>query len=388
MNAQEKFNGLRLKTARLYRGKTLDELAKDINVTKQAISQYENSDTIPESSKLFSLINVLRFPREYFFQEDTVSSETQTTYFRSLLGTHKKDRIAQIKKGEYIALLYDFLSEYIRFPQYNIPAIELPDNESNMDFDNIAKMIREYWNLGNEPVKDLVYQLEKSGIILTSLTATSKDIDAYSQKLKTENGNKYLIILTTDKEKRVRRQFSCAHELGHIILHNWNEDLESVSKAAFTEIENQANKFASAFLLPKDSFGLEVAKHPLALDYYIELKLKWNVSIAAMIIRARDLEIISYNQYQNLMRKYAYKGWKTCEPFDNELKTSNPTLLKSATKKILERKKWDGPTFIDMFSKKYNICLPKDEIEELLNLEKDTLKFNEQAEVIELPFKN
>ena len=62
MNTQENFNGQRLKTARLYRGKTLDELAKDINVTKQAISQYENSDTIPESSKLFSLINVLRFP--------------------------------------------------------------------------------------------------------------------------------------------------------------------------------------------------------------------------------------------------------------------------------------------------------------------------------------
>ena len=72
MNTKEKFNGQRLKNARLYRGKTLDELAKEINVTKQAISQYENSDTIPESSKLFSLINVLKFPREYFFQEDTV----------------------------------------------------------------------------------------------------------------------------------------------------------------------------------------------------------------------------------------------------------------------------------------------------------------------------
>ena len=195
MNTQEKFNGQRLKNARLYRGKTLDELAKDINVTKQAISQYENSDAIPESSKLFSLINVLKFPREYFFQEDTVFYETQTTYFRSLLGTHKKDRIAQIKKGEYIALLYDFLSEYVRFPQYNIPTIELPDDELNLDFDKIANCVREYWNLGNEPIRDLVYQLEKSGIILTSLTATSKDIDAYSQKLQTKNGNKYLIIL-------------------------------------------------------------------------------------------------------------------------------------------------------------------------------------------------
>lgn len=387
MNTQSKFNGLRLKNARLYRGKTLDELASDINVTKQAISQYENSEIIPEASKLFNIINVLKFPREYFFQKDIALTETQTTYFRSLLGTHKKDRIAQIKKGEYIAILYDFLSEYIRFPKYDIPSINIPQNEEHIDFDTIASELREYWRLGNEPIRDLVYQLEKSGIILTSLVSTSKNIDAYSQKLKTANGDKFLIVLTINKETRVRRQFSCAHELGHIILHNWNEDLETLSKAEFSEIEHQANKFASAFLLPKDSFGKDIAKHPLALEYYAELKLKWNASIGAMIIRARDLGVISLNQYQNLMRKYAYRGWKSHEPFDDELKTSNPTLLKSATKKVLEGKHWDGDMFIKMFSEKYNIELLKDEIEELLNLDDGLLKSNELAKVIELDFK-
>ncbi len=386
MIKQEKFNGSRLKLARLYRAKTLDELAEEINVSKQAISQYENSEIIPEYSKLFSLINILKFPREYFYQEDVVSTETQTTYFRSLLGTHKKDRIAQIKKGEYIALLYDFLSDYIRFPKYDIPVFDISDAE-DLDYDNIAENLRKYWELGLEPIKDIVYQLEKSGIILTSLNSTSKDIDAYSQKLKTENGNKYLIVLTTNKETRTRRQFSCAHELGHIILHNWNEDLETLSKSAFTKIENQANRFASAFLLPKKTFGADISKHPLALDYYVELKLKWNVSISAMLIRARDLNILSPNQYQNLIRKQAYRGWKTEEPYDKDLKTSTPTLLKSATQKILNGKKWDGEIFIKTFSDKYNLSLNKEEIDDLLDLDPEILKSKDVAQVIELSLK-
>ena len=36
------FNGKRLKSARQYRGLTVEELSQRINVSKQTISQYEN----------------------------------------------------------------------------------------------------------------------------------------------------------------------------------------------------------------------------------------------------------------------------------------------------------------------------------------------------------
>ncbi|MDD3236669.1 MAG: ImmA/IrrE family metallo-endopeptidase [Candidatus Gastranaerophilales bacterium] len=370
---KEKFNGNRLKAARLYRAMTLDELSKQIDVSKQAISQYENCEIIPEPSKIFKIMTVLGFPKDYFLQEDKMITETKATYFRSLLGTNKKDRIAQIKKGEYIAILYDFLAESIKFPKFNIPNLEIKETNESIDYDALTLEIRMHWGLSQDPIQDLVYELEKSGIIITSLTSTSKSIDAYSQKLKTSTGEKYLIVLTTNKETKARRQFSCAHELAHIILHNWNEDLESMPKSEFSNIENQANKFAAAFLLPKEAFIKDISKSPLSLNTYIKLKLKWHTSIAAMMMRAKDLEIITPSQYQNMVRKYSYRGWRNGEPYDNDLLPSNPTVLKSATKKILEGKKWDGESFVRTFSQKYNVCLSKNEIEELLNLDQNTL---------------
>ncbi len=383
---KEKFNGNRLKTARIYCGKTLEELANDIGVTKQAISQYENSETTPETSKMFKIVSTLFFPWEYYYQEDTNVIETKATYFRSLLSTHKKDRNAQIKKGEYLALLYDYLSDNIRFPKYNIPNIVVDKLDEAVDFDNISLEVRKHWNLGEEPIKDMVYQLEKSGIIITSLKPTSSAIDAYSQKLKTKCGDKHLIVLTESKETRVRRQFSCAHELGHIILHNWNEDWETISKSDFTKIENQANSFASAFLLPKNSFAADVSKHPSSLEYYCSLKLKWNVSMSAMMIRAKNLGLINSNDYQNLMRKMAYRKWRTREPYD-DLKPSCPVVLKSAVKKILKGKKWTGDDFIKNFSEKYNIELSKKIVEDLLNLETNMLNTSEERRVLNLDLK-
>ena len=43
MRVQSGFNGKRLKAARLYRGLTISEVAKMSDVSKQAISQFENS---------------------------------------------------------------------------------------------------------------------------------------------------------------------------------------------------------------------------------------------------------------------------------------------------------------------------------------------------------
>ena len=42
MRIQSGFNGKRLKAARLYRGLTISEVAKMSDVSKQAISQFEN----------------------------------------------------------------------------------------------------------------------------------------------------------------------------------------------------------------------------------------------------------------------------------------------------------------------------------------------------------
>ena len=137
----------------------------------------------------------------------------------------------------------------------------------------------------------------------------------------------FFVILGEDKESAVRRQFSAAHELGHILLHNESLDIEQISRQEFREMESEANEFASAFLLPAKSFMNDLI-YPNNLDFYIELKKKWKVSISAMIIRAYKLKAITYNQYQYLMRQISQKGWRTKEPLDDVIQPSRPTILR------------------------------------------------------------
>ena len=368
-----KFNGQRLKSARLYRGYTLADLAKELGISKQAISQYENNETQPEAANWFKIINVLNFPRDFFYESNMPQVETFATHFRSLSRTKKIDRDAQKKKGEYLAVLYEYLSEFVNFPPFSINDIIKQNIEEP---ENLAIYLRNILDLGQKPIPDMVFLLEKLGIIVSALDLNTLDIDAYTQKLKVKNEYKYLVVLSNDKKSYVRRNFNCAHELGHILMHSWIEEmeLESVTKLQFNELENQADNFAGAFLLPEEAFTKDVLRKPSNLEYYKDLKLKWKVSIGAMLIRAKKLGILSPYQYQYLIRQYSAKHWRTKEPYDEDLILSEPMVLKSAARLLLSNNKWTGSQFVDKFYSLYKISLPVSEIEYLLNLDPGELE--------------
>ena len=76
-----------------------------------------------------------------------------------------------------------------------------------------------------------------------------------------------------------RIMFDMAHELGHILMHPWSEELDYVSKEEFKLRERQANMFASALLLPRETFTRDVEAYPTDLAYYQFLKKKWKLSV-------------------------------------------------------------------------------------------------------------
>lgn len=71
-------------------------------------------------------------------------------------------------------------------------------------------------------------------------------------------------------------------------------------KKSYKTLEDEANLFASEFLLPEKQFkedckGIAKVSNP---DAYIDIKQKWQVSLQAIAIRAFRLEIIDYQQYR------------------------------------------------------------------------------------------
>lgn len=384
--AEKKFYGERLRSARMYRGMTLTELAKCTEISKQSLSLYENNNNTPDYMKVRLLATKLNFPYDYFFQKDSYAAKTETTYFRSLASATKKDRTAQSIKLEYVAKMYEILLEFISFPEINLPSIdfigyddvfECESKDAVQEIEDIADKVREYWDIGKGSIKDLQYILEKNGIIVTGFGTNENKIDAFSQRTIVAGNDIYFIAVALGNRPEGRIRFDMAHELGHILLHPWSEDLEAITKDEFKARERQANMFASAFLLPMDSFGKDAASYPTDLKYYQFLKNKWNVSIQAMIYRTHQLGIISDNQYQYLMRQVSKNGWKLKEPGDVPFYLSE-NIFQGAIDLLMEENVLEVKELLELF-RKNGVTLYSEDIEELLYLRPNTLKVDEKV---------
>ena len=119
-------------------------------------------------------------------------------------------------------------------------------------------------------------------------------------------------------------RFDLAHEYGHLVLHNG-------ITTGDTETEKQANRFASAFLLPRGAFLREFA--PYLSGYRIKwkdlltLKAKWKVSLQAIICRAYDLGIIDSVKYRSAFIYLNNNGYTKNEPLDDSLAMEQPFIL-------------------------------------------------------------
>lgn len=104
-------------------------------------------------------------------------------------------------------------------------------------------------------------------------------------------------MLLNSCEPPWRRNFSCAHELFHLLT--WNaaprERLEKDPKV-FDTVERQAEAFAGGLLLPRASLLAEVAhsaaNERLEVAQLIALARKFGVSTAALLWRMKHLKII------------------------------------------------------------------------------------------------
>lgn len=390
MMEQKRINGERLKTARLFNGISLTDLARQADISKQSMSLYENGKNTPDYEKVRILANILGFPVDYFFQADSISTRTETTYFRSQATATKKRRVAESVKLEFVAQMYESLWKYIDFPTYNDPKIEYNGFENPWDSENreaineieeVAHKVRNSFGLDDQPIDNLQYVLEENGILVTGFPSNDNKIDAFCQRTTVGKEDIFIIAVSLgEKISECRMRFDMAHELGHIVLHPWSEDIESLSKEDFKNREKQADMFAGAFLLPKDSFLQDILQYPTDLNYYRHLKKKWKVSIQAMIVRAKQLNVITASQYQYMFRLLSKKRWRMPEPDDvrGEL---NESIFQGAIDLLFENNILSSKSLLYDF-KRNGICLYPDMIEKLLFLKPGTLK--EESKIIPL----
>lgn len=121
------------------------------------------------------LAKELDFPVKYFYEHSN-SFASGTVYFRSFLTTNKKYRTEQVVKMDYLSQIYSLLQDYVAFPEYE--PLDLPDNVTP---EQAAYALRDTWGLGKGPVDNLIPIVEQHGILVTSFSTSTNDVDAFSQ---------------------------------------------------------------------------------------------------------------------------------------------------------------------------------------------------------------
>lgn len=368
----------RINQARVSRGMSLADLADLVGVTKQAISQFETGKNSPLDSTLNRIASVLRYSPEFFRKPiPTNTSMASGIFFRSKKTARQRDLNAAEVKIEILREINDYLAQYVDFPPVRFPKSDyMYDDSSPLDNDSIesyAQELRDYWKLGNGPINNLMNTIQKNGIIVSSTHFRLEKMDGLSEWY----NNKPYIFMSRDKDTNCRIRFGIAHELGHLLMHAGNIPKEDLLKnTVHLQLEEEANCFAGAFLLPKDSFSKDVFGS--SIDHFIQLKAKWKVSISAMIYRCKTLHLLSENQIKYLNNQMTQRGYWRHEPLDSEMPIERPFAHKQAVNLLLENDIIQPSDFVNSIG-----CM-RDELEEYCCLEKGTLSSKLQSQIIQL----
>ena len=301
------FHGERLRLARLFRGMTLEELGARVAATRQYMHQIETAaGKVPTAEMVDALAVVLGVLPTFFNQPLPGGIAPEHCHFRKQATTPQTVVQQVLARGTLLDMVVDAIAQEVELPRVNFPQIPAA---AFREVEVAAEAARLHWGLGLcGPVQSVTRVVEGAGAIVTHFPGLSERLDALSM-----HRPRPLIVRSTAKSSLVRLRFDLAHECGHLVMHQGVETGDS-------ETEAQANRFASAFLLPARAFAAEFPRRGRYLDWtaLYALKRRWGVSVRAIVRRAYDLEIIDAAQYRTANVHLVRAGQARGEPGDND----------------------------------------------------------------------
>ena len=289
------FNENRLRFARKRRGLTIKKLGSLVDMTPKIISDYENGKHTPPPKTISRLAKVLNFPESFFQLDDIADLDKSAVSFRSFSKMTACVRDSALSIGKIAIEFSSWIEKRFALPQVNIP--DLRDYEPEA----AAITLRNIWAIGELSISNMIHLLESKGVRVFSLGEKLPDMDAYSFWM-----DKTPFVFVNNRKTVERGRFDAAHELGHLVLHKHGAPLSK-------EVEIEANRFASAFLMPRGSVTAKAPRFP-SLDIFLGLKSHWCVSASALIKRMSDLDLISKWHYRGLMIELSSKWGRKNEP--------------------------------------------------------------------------
>lgn len=307
--------GEMLQLARESRGFTQKRLSQLTSISQGRISKFEGGEASIPNNDLARIARALDYPKTFFYQKGQQRGFGVSGIFHrrrqsiSVLTLKKIQAEFNIRTMELEKLLdgAEIQSEN------EFHRLDIEDFDG--DADHIAKLVRAQWNLPLGPIKSIIAVIESAGGIVLKYDLGSKKLDAQSRWI----SGLPPIFFANKNIPTDRLRFTLAHEIGHVIMH----------RIPTGNIEDEANRFASSFLMPRREIMPDLT--PFSLERAMRLKLKWKVSIAALIMRAFNLGFLTTSQKRRFFTLMGAAGYRTSEPVslpDDEKPATIHRLLK------------------------------------------------------------
>lgn len=301
--------GERVKHARIYHGWTQVKLAELIGKTQAAIHKIEKTDSAaPET--VAAIAEVSQFAPWFFDRGHLPDLPKGSLRFRKRLTAPVRDdeRIrAHVRQAiEAISDLEERLPKNVHVPTVRLRPVPSDVSITDDFIEDLAVQCRELLGVGPEdPIPNLTRAIERAGV---TIIGSSQEIEKHEGASYWPDFPKGRPIICVSRGRPGDRHRLClAHELGHFLLHQLQEDRDT------REMEAQAFRFAGALLLPREA-AFEVIETPVVLRDLAMLKAKYGISIAALVRRSLDLGIITPVRRESLEKQISARGWRKSEP--------------------------------------------------------------------------
>ncbi|MEV0759444.1 ImmA/IrrE family metallo-endopeptidase [Nocardia sp. NPDC050435] len=300
--------GSRVRQARVLRRKTSKAVMAELGWKGARQTRLEQAQTTAlDVAELERLAQALRFPTEFFTTAPVSRVDAGDLLFRAPRATTagEKEYLAQ-----FAAAVGDFL--VAMDSRAALPPVKLPVLDAGTSIAIAAELVRERMGIELEaPISYLTYEAERCGVPVVTRLRRSKSTGAlswdpvdddttlsekhlgYATRVGEYGDRPLMVIRASGSWERTR--WTVAHELGHLVLHAGRSEVTE-------DQELQASQFASELLAPAKVIAAEVPKVPSLLNL-VPLKLKWGISIGALIRHLAASGLIDEQRFEMLRRQ-------------------------------------------------------------------------------------
>ncbi len=307
------FNPDMLALARDAKGFTQTELIGALGdaMSQAKLSKIENGLVSPNDADVAALSAALGVRPEFFCHPHTRRAEP-ATYHRKRKKLAKKDWSKTYAKAEIYRISTALFLKSIELAPTAPPPPAIDPDQHDGRVEEIALAVRQLWAIPRGPVEDVTSIMERAGIVIVAYDFGTDLCDGFAQHA---TGDMPPVVFVNTRQPKDRLRYSLAHELGHIVMH----------RLPNPDMENQANRFASEFLMPTSDVVKDF--YNMSLDKFMSLKLHWRVSMQALIMKAHSVGRMSDSAYRYYMINMNKRGWRAREPVELTNVKESPRVL-------------------------------------------------------------